>query len=430
MFPLHDRTRRRICRWAFLIGGLIPTATVLAWAASINSASHLAAVRERLEAELGVEVRLASVSYPRPETTLLEGLELADRETGETLLRMRLLEISSDEQSVTIVASQPVVEMAAVDRLWPLVDRQLHRRSDGKQRALHLAASELTVRWSGGSQTLVGCNAQLEAGDAANTLIAVCRTAENQTSEPIRLRLERSSRCGQFVTSAELDTGPTPLPCSLLAAMLQCENRLGQRSTLHGTIQAAQSPDGWQGEFAGELKNVDLHSVVSNQFPHKLGGTGDLKIKQAFVVAGRLESAEGEIEAGPGMISQSLISAAVESLGMQRGVAANTGGSVAEYEKLLAGFSLGSKGLSIRGRYGDARSGVVMVSKEGEMLHESARSTLPIVALVKALVPDSQVQVPATRQSDWLLHVLPVPDVLPHDPNAVPQARIRGPEPR
>jgi hypothetical protein len=49
-----------------------------------------------------------------------------------------------------------------------------------------------------------------------------------------------------------------------------------------------------------------------------------------------------------------------------------------------------------------------------------------MVALVKALVPDSQVQVPATRQSDWLLRVLPVPDVLPHDPQAAPQARLRS----
>jgi hypothetical protein len=50
-----------------------------------------------------------------------------------------------------------------------------------------------------------------------------------------------------------------------------------------------------------------------------------------------------------------------------------------------------------------------------------------MVALVKMLVPDSRVQVPATRQTDWLLKLLPIPDVVPHDSQSLPQARIHSP---
>jgi hypothetical protein len=43
-------------------------------------------------------------------------------------------------------------------------------------------------------------------------------------------------------------------------------------------------------------------------------------------------------------------------------------------------------------------------------------------------VPDSQTQVPATRQTDWLLNLLPIPDVLPHDPGAPPEAKLHLPD--
>ena len=51
----------------------------------------------------------------------------------------------------------------------------------------------------------------------------------------------------------------------------------------------------------------------------------------------------------------------------------------------------------------------------------------PAVALVRTLVPQSAVQVPASRQTDWLLRHLPVPEVMPlPGAEAVPpHARVR-----
>ena len=42
-----------------------------------------------------------------------------------------------------------------------------------------------------------------------------------------------------------------------------------------------------------------------------------------------------------------------------------------------------------------------------------------MAALVQTLVPQSAVQVPASRQTDWLLRHLPVPEVIP-PPGAEP----------
>ena len=64
--------------------------------------------------------------------------------------------------------------------------------------------------------------------------------------------------------------------------------------------------------------------------------------------------------------------------------------------------------------------------RDETLLADSTRGAAPVVAIIQMLVPDSRVQVPATRQTDWLLNLLPVPDIVPGDPQAVPQARFRG----
>ncbi len=106
---------------------------------------------------------------------------------------------------------------------------------------------------------------------------------------------------------------------SLLAALAEHSNHFGPHSTLEGNLTAMETPDGWQAELAGQLKNVDLHWMVSEQFPHQLSGNAELNIKHAVVHSGRLEELQGTIHAGPGAVSPSLIAAATAMLGLTRG---------------------------------------------------------------------------------------------------------------
>jgi hypothetical protein len=160
MFPIHDRTRRWICRVLFILGGVLPMAAVAAWAAVVHSASHLEAVRRQVAETLGLDVRLASVSYPQPGVMLLEGLELVDAETKVPLASIRAAEVIRDGKSQTIVLSQPDVNIMRPGWLWTLIDSRLRYRAD--LAPLRLSAGELTLRFRGGMQTLVDCNAQFE----------------------------------------------------------------------------------------------------------------------------------------------------------------------------------------------------------------------------------------------------------------------------
>jgi hypothetical protein len=425
MFPIHDRTRRWICRVLFILGGVLPMAAVAAWAAVVHSASHLEAVRRQVAETLGLDVRLASVSYPQPGVMLLEGLELVDAETKVPLASIRAAEVIRDGKSQTIVLSQPDVNIMRPGWLWTLIDSRLRYRAD--LAPLRLSAGELTLRFRGGMQTLVDCNAQFESASQRDALTAAFRLADVSATEPVRLQIKRSSAGGEPANSFELDARAVALPFSLLTALVERRNYLGQKSTLSGQIRGMQMPDGWQCEFSGRLENVDLNDLVTDEFPHRLSGTATLTIEKAIVHSGRVEEFHGTISAGPGVVSDSLMASAADNLKMRR-EGLRTAPSTTDYEQLSAAFDLDARGLVVRGTCKDSRPGIVLRGREGAILWQSSSGPVPVVALVKTLVPDSQTQVPATRQTDWLLNLLPIPDVLPHDSSAPPEARLRLPD--
>src|SRR6185295_12219115 len=95
MFPLfHERTRRIICRTVFLLLGVLPTAAVVAWAASFNREANVTDVRDRLETATGLKVNFDACRFTRPGCLLLENLSVVDPHTERAVFQSRLLEIS------------------------------------------------------------------------------------------------------------------------------------------------------------------------------------------------------------------------------------------------------------------------------------------------------------------------------------------------
>jgi len=470
MFRLHDNTRRRICRAVFLLLCVVPTAGVSVWCARRHLPGVAAAEAERLERELGLDVSLAGLRYLRPGRVLYEGLELADPETGRPLLRCRALEAdwqqSTDREgrpraSLVLIASQPEIEATAADPqvgarqvgapLGELLDRLLRRPTilrtvpGGSQTDVRLAAGQLTLRAAGGSQTLSELQGSIESFAGGTRAEASFRLAGIDTPQPIRIRVVRNRQITPPATGFELDTGGGAVPCGLLAIGLPLLERLGPRSRLRGYIWANQTGDGqrtateawsagWDGEFAGQLYDVDLDDLVTGHFAHKLSGVAQVTIQSARFRRQRLEEAAGTLVAGPGVISRSLIDAAVEQLGLVRGAESPVPGELVPYEQLAAGFLIDARGLQLQGgcspsghRSEVLAAGAILVDRQGRLLGEPVVQPQPVVALVRTLVPASQHQVPATRQTDWLIGHLPVPQVVPPADArpVVPQARLR-----
>ena len=176
--------------------------------------------------------------------------------------------------------------------------------------------------------------------------------ANSDSAPPISIEWRRSGQSGQPENRLKIQADGAPLPLPLVAVLMERENHCGPHCTIEGKLDAMETPDGWQAELAGRLNQIDLHSLVSEQFPHQLSGMAELVLKNAVVHAGRLEDAEGTIHAGPGTVSPSLLSAAAAVLGFSRGgmdnpVSSATGraisGNANAYEELAATFMLNGR---------------------------------------------------------------------------------------
>ena len=119
MLRLHDRTRRRICVAGFFLLCILPTVLVAGWCVAWHLPGHVSAEARRLTRQLGLDVTLEGLRHLRPGVVLYEGLELADPETGRSVLRCRLLEArrtkTADQQgqpqtSLVLIASQPEID--------------------------------------------------------------------------------------------------------------------------------------------------------------------------------------------------------------------------------------------------------------------------------------------------------------------------------
>ncbi len=437
MFQLYDKTRRRICVAAFLTLGVLPTLLIGGWCWNRHTWGCLQAEAEQLSRQLGLNVKLGGLKHLRPGVVLYEQFAATDAETGRPIFRCRLLEIARQSPSgaqakrrptLWLTASQAEVDAASLDRVWQCLQRPLEGLCGPLEADLRLSAAELTLRAADNSQTLTEVNGAMESLPDGTHARLDFRLVGANTPDPAHIGVVRNRQVSPPASGFELHTGGGELPCSVLAMGLSELKPLGGRCRFHGMIWANETPDGWQGEVTGQLVDLDLGGLVSDHFPHKLSGAGEVTIESARFRHGRLEQGSALVVAGPGRIDRALLAAAVDRLGLTPAAEPLSDGDLVEYKQLAFAATLDAQGLTLHGRCDDAAErGVILSDGRHRLLGESQQQPTPAVALVRMLVPQSAVQVPASLQTDWLLRHLPVPDVMPL-PGAeaiAPRAQVR-----
>ncbi len=435
MFRLHDATRRRLGVAAFLILGVLPTMLIVAWCIDQHLPGRVSSEAAALSQRLGLRVKLGGLQYVRPGIVLYEEVEVGDPETGRPIFRCRLLEVSRRRQSdakgesrceLTMTASQPEVEADGLDRIWQCLQRVLKGVSGPLPSDVAFSTPELTLNAPRNSQTLTEVKASLQDVSGGTHAQIDFRLVGADTPEPARVRIGRDRQSTPPTTRFELYTGDGELPCSVLAMGVDLLKPLGPRCRFRGYLWSSETPDGWQGEVTGQLVDVDFGRLISDHFPHRFVGTGEMTVQSARFNRGRLESGGAIVFAGPGSIARSLLSAAVDRLGLVQGAAPPTDDEIVPFDQLAFSATLDPDGLHLSGRCKVAEPGTILSADGRCLLAQSLQRTLPTVALVRMLVPQSAVQVPASRQTDWLLRHLPVPEVVPvPGSDTMPHARLR-----
>ena len=408
MFRFHQHTRRRICRGLFLCGCIAPILALIAWAVSLHLAGHARSHEAELSRRLGMRVTFDDISYPRPGATRYRGLSFSNAETAELLLHVDSLDAHVADGALVLSAVGAEIEVGRLASVWEVIAQGLRTPAEQQVRLL---AERVVLRDD--TTTRVFTDVEGDWDPSETGMQASLRFGVKGVSmqSPARVRVIRNRQTVPPSTRFELDTSGAPLPCALVVSLFPQLARFGPDSRFRGYLWATEQAAGWDAEWAGELTGVDLARLVTDQFPHRLSGTAKIIVQRARMHQGRLDQATGSLTAGPGQVSPSLLSAAVDALYLVPGnVTRSTLGDV-PYDQLSLAFDVSDTGLSIRGICRDVPPGTVLTSRSAALLAEPRHERLPVVSLIRMLVPRIEVLVPATRETDILTQLLPLPRI-------------------
>lgn len=425
MFSLHENRRIQLCRAAFVLLCALPAVGVLTWCVIVHSPIYRRMHERAIAARLGCAAQLTSASSPRPDLVLFEGLDLTDHDGGQLLARFPAVEVHTTAEGVTV--RLPLPGMANGRRLADFWQFALaNMRASGSAGLLRLEAGHLTLSLPGGDQTLTDIVGVLETDSQQSRLrLGFARaTGGDRASMPMEMTITRSRATAAKNIVAEFTTGGAPLPCDVLAAVWPAAHTFGRESSFAGSVRASEAMASWTIELAGRLDHVDLDRLMG-QFPHKLTGQATIDLKHVTVLDGRIEKATGMITAGPGTVSRSLLQSALANLRLESAARAFAGPeNRIAYTQLGVGFDLGADGLVLRGQIAEQPT-AILTAGDQVLLKQPTVEKQPVLNLVRTLVPQVALQVPATRETDSLTRWLPVPPVAvpPGQETALPEAR-------
>jgi hypothetical protein len=275
---------------------------------------------------------------------------------------------------------------------------------------IELLPCGLTIRSQRGEQTYEILGGRIEPEASGESAELRFRLPGAEMSEPASVRIVRNRQREAPSTKFVLSTGGAALPCSLFAPLCDLAGAFGTHATFAGNLWADDAADGWEAELTGRFEEIDLDSLVSSRFNHILQGAAALELTGARFQQSQLVEAHGRLTAGPGVVSGTLVQAAVDALGCHSQRSPEHARASRGYQQLAFNFQIDSDGLQLAGICEGQPRGVVIVDEAGApLLARSADRPLPPIALLRLLVPASEELVPATEATRKLIPWLPAP---------------------
>lgn len=418
---MPNQSRLLLCRIGVVVCCLLPTVAVGGWIVQRTSGQFAIAQKAEWERELtsrlGLAVEIDAVSYPSHSLASLDNLRLLDPETRALIAEASRIEIAAADAGWEVQAWQPRIAAGRLSELLRTIDQRLLRERSTGSPLCAISARELLLADDAAGLSLLNVMARLESteqGPAAELTFHL-PTGAATGAAPARLAVVRNRQVSPPATLWQLETAGHPLPIALFAAAAPDLSRLGPNCRFDGQLAVVQSPEGVTGQWSGTLGGVDLDALVTERFPHQLSGLATINIERASLDRGKLTEIRGTIQAENGAISHSLLAATQEHLGLV--VAADNAsvrpGQLVAYRQLSLGFALNDRVLSLTGSADPTTAGILLANAAGPILQAPLQHATSPVSLLRALLPDNQYQVPATRQTDALVSLLPIPNVAP-----------------
>lgn len=381
--PLHEATRRALCRWTFLLCAVLPLmATLAACLAEYVPAYQRvrAAWHERqLSALLGCQVQVAAVELREPNRRLVHGLKFLHPETGETIARLQTLDIYESPAGYALRLINPELVYDQVDSVYRLLHEHVLCRP--------AARPQVSVAWIDGLSIAGGRSGrvsfrrvQLEMKRVANETQATLAFAiDGIAGQPATLAFSRVHNAAVPTSHLKLTTAGQRIPAHWIAQFAPQFSLPGDAAVLTGQFALTYTLDHWSLEGNGQLLDTDTSAWMQ---PPLLDGLANVDVA-AFALSDRgLDRVHGRLTIRSGRVHDDLITAA-SYVGLRP--TANIAGSVSSphpFDQLALEFALDSSGLQL----GAALPGhAVAVDRLGPLAEQTYFGNVPLRNLVVAL---------------------------------------------
>jgi hypothetical protein len=423
MFALHETTRKRVCRTAFLALCVAPTLAMASWTASHHWPGRHGRLSRELGRTLDVHVKLADWREPRPQTVRTSGMTLSDGATGQVLVNVARLEMQTGRGSQVLRIEEATVEASQLIEVACKVDRWLRLLPPEAQ---EVRCRRLVIRLpSPGESSPAGQPRQFVMH---NVHVRIDRDAAGRiqaqgiglidgiqdVAHAVRLALLPSTGSGAEI-ALTLETGPIGVAASALAEVLPGFGRLGNDSVFVGKAQWLFAGAEQQGVVEGRVSQADLAGVLPANSPHRLRGRATVELAELTWHGERVERLAGAVLAEQASISRSLVEAAVTNFRCGRGTEGQPAAddpTLVVVDRLGIRFDLNGEGLTFWGACPPESSleeACMAVSGLQPLLIAPPLRNWHVGWLVQTLMAPPSGWLPATREAVELGDRLPLP---------------------
>ncbi len=311
MRRLTDNQSRHLCRWAFLLLCVLPTALVVIAAANVWRADDWELL---IAAELKLDVEIGRVENPRPGQTVLH--EVVIRRGAEQLGQARRVECNWMGTWELQLAGASL-RTGGLEQLQKSLGQLPDRYGGATGRAWHLRCRDLIVEPPDAVADeptplpLRLANVELLSSPAPHESLQLLRLqlaeAPARTDFPVELQVRHALPGGQRQVLARVNEA---VPVWFLSALGCLPSGWDRELLFRGTLEFRQLGDAASsGQVdAAVLSNLDL-GWLQRQLGIPLSGRAEIQIPSLSWRDGRINRAEIQVHAAEGQFSRSWLTA-------------------------------------------------------------------------------------------------------------------------
>ncbi len=434
MFAMHERTRLFVCRAGFVLACLLPTILTVSAISYFRSDAYMTARREEWVAtfsqRLGMKVEIDELSYVDLSTALLKGVRLRDSETGTLVCEAYHVEVTKlpdgtwdlgFELPKLMTESLPAFQQRLHDRVFAELPNSFPQvQCHAKQMSL-VGKTQVTLND-------VALNVYVS--DDGPTAECYFRIYGVEMKRPLFAEIRRHRMDGMARSQWDFTTEESDIPCEVLAIFAPRLSILGNRARMNGNANGSIGRQDDSLVFLGTLRDVSLENLTYGRVPltPKLGKSRDrwlatglsaIDVRHLRMIDGRLSELDASfIATQKGTLGSELVNAATKFFRLR----GPSEGKTIKYpfDHLAFDVVLGDDLVRLTGRVDPKHlgNGVIASNTQRALLAEIEPCSVPQIALVQFLSPQSDQSIPASPTAVELMRSIGPPSRLHAPPGA------------